>query len=288
MCFVAQKTNSHAVSIASYVSSSKQRNNLNLVFSRLLCEESASSNLELFSATLDLATSASLYQPTLLEIMLFSQGKPVESATMQNNTVTGLSASSIKLDEKMIGNGVDVLWNYIQNSEDLMKRQPYILSQILHFLKIHWQGGTECSHILDKIHNQDMFWKCLSSCISKFSFSKVTIDEALSKAFQYICQCSVLHIMANEIFLQSHLVQTEKILTKSVASSSNNINNCTTGYDDKHTMLKSTASSGALNFCWNGMKLRSSVEFCSLMHHVCMIKNSSLTQRPQDVLLLLH
>ncbi|XP_059074406.1 uncharacterized protein LOC131045463 isoform X2 [Cryptomeria japonica] len=253
LCFVAQKTHSHAVSIASYVSSSKQRNNLNLVICRLLCAENALSNLELFSATLDLVTSAALYQPTFVEIMLFPQGRTVESSIMENNITTALSASSIKLEETMTVNGVDVVWSYIQNCEDLMNRQPYILSQILHFLKIHWQGGAECIHILHKLHNQHMFWKYISSSISKFPFSNITIDEALSKAFQYNCQSSVLHIMANEIFIQNHLVQAEKILTKRAAASSNNINNFTTGYDNKSMMSKSTGSSGALKVLldWN-------------------------------------
>ena len=57
-------------------------------------------------------------------------------------------------------------------------------------------------HILDKFHNQDMFWKYISLCISEFFFGETTSDEALSKAFQYYCQYPVLHIMANEILLR--------------------------------------------------------------------------------------
>ncbi|KAH9325907.1 hypothetical protein KI387_006085, partial [Taxus chinensis] len=246
LCIISHKTHSHSVSIASYVSSPKQRKDLNLVICRVLCEENASSNLELFSAMLDLATCAALYQPTFVEVMLLYQGSIAEPASVvQNNKSTGLAPSSIKLEETKTCNGVDVLWRYIQSCEDLMKRQPYILSQILHFLKTQWQGGAEYIHILDKLHKHEMFWKYISTCVSKFSFSKMNIDEAISKAFHYQCQSAVLHIMANDIFLRRHLVQTEKTLTKSNDSLSNNTNKFTMGNGDNSMMLKYAGPSGA-------------------------------------------
>jgi nuclear pore complex protein Nup188 len=127
-------------------------------------------------------------------------------------------------------------------------RQPYILSQILHFLRTLWQGGTEYLHILDKFDGRDMFWKYISSCISVFSSSEfipltmMSDEEVTTKAFQYQCQSSVLHIMAHDIFLRRHLVQFEKTLVKPDASASTtvvtNTDQATRGKDNKAIMLK--------------------------------------------------
>lgn len=253
LCVIAQKTRPHSVSIESYLLSAKQRMYLSSVLSHLLSEETASLNVELFSAVMDFVTSAAVYQPSFVEVMLFPDESTAEPATsMQNDEIIRLGTSTslgygMKL-ERTIYKGVDGLWRYLQKCESIMERQPYILSQILHFLRTLWQGGTEYLHILDKFDGRDMFWKYISSCISVFSSSKViplsmmTDEEVTAKAFQYQCQSSVLHIMAHDIFLRRHLVQFEKSLAKPDASSSTaavtNTDQATRGKDNKAIMLK--------------------------------------------------
>eukprot|EP01018_Ginkgo_biloba_P018782 Gb_15236 [translate_table: standard] len=260
LCVIAQKARPHSVSIASYLLSPKQRKDLNSVIYHLLCEESASTNADLFSAVADLITYAALYQPSFVELMLFPQENISKSASISlKDTVTGRAASStgygIKLTEPAICNGFDALWRFLQKCENLMKSQPQILSQILHFLKTLWQGGTEYIHILDKLQTRDMFWKYISSCISVSSSSEVCSlsnmndDETLAKAFQYQCQSSTLQIMAHDIFLQRHLVQIERLETNSTSSSStpvvNSIDKSPKGKDSKAMLLKYAGPSGA-------------------------------------------
>lgn len=253
LCVIAQKTRPHSISIESYLLSAKQRKYLSSVLSHLLSEESASSNVELFSAVMDLVTVAAVYQPSFVEVMLFPQeGTAEPTNSMQNNGIIRLGTSTsvgygMKL-ERTIYKGVDALWRYLQKCEINMKRQPYILSQILHFLRTLWQGGTEYLHILDKFDGRDMFWKYISSCISVFSSSEfipltmMSDEEVTTKAFQYQCQSSVLHIMAHDIFLRRHLVQFEKTLVKPDASASTtvvtNTDQATRGKDNKAIMLK--------------------------------------------------
>lgn len=256
LCVIAQRTRPHSVSIESYLLSDKQRKYLSSILSHLLSEESASSNVELFSAVMDLITSAAVYQPSFVEVMLFPQESIAEPTnSMKNNEIIRLGTStsvgySMKL-ERTIYKGVEALWRYLQRCEIIMKRQPYILSQILHFLRTLWQAGTEYLHILDKFDGRDMFWKHISSCISVFSSSEVILlskmsdEELKAKAFQYQCQSSVLHIMAHDIFLRRHLVQFEKTVAsvaKPDASSSTtvvtNTDQALTGKDNKAIMLK--------------------------------------------------
>lgn len=108
---------------------------------------------------------------------------------------------------------------------------PRVLARVLFLLAAIWEGGTDYMRIIEALRSRNQFWRHLTGCLSftnaaasdtptLLSKIMVTVDpetsitSSISKdklvefSFRYSCEASVFSIMARDIFLQQHLVQT--------------------------------------------------------------------------------
>ncbi|OAE22984.1 hypothetical protein AXG93_653s1010 [Marchantia polymorpha subsp. ruderalis] len=215
---LAQKSRTHPFSIANYISSNDQKLVMRSAIGDLLSEETAISNCSLFEAVIDLLTAAVRWQYEVLE-----RSSDKESAKIANFK----SAAR----PEWFSEGLDALWKFVTNSAALGKSHPRVLARVLFLLAAIWEGGTDYMRIIEALRSRNQFWRHLTGCLSftnaaasdtptLLSKIMVTVDpetsitSSISKdklvefSFRYSCEASVFSIMARDIFLQQHLVQT--------------------------------------------------------------------------------
>ncbi|XP_059647512.1 uncharacterized protein LOC132293878 [Cornus florida] len=171
-------------------------------------------NEALFVATLQLLTSAALYQPAFLVAVIGAK----ENTNVQLGDADGVKrlneATSGSLWSKDV-NLIDALLQYIGRSDDLIESNPRVLLNALNFLKALWQGAGQFTIILDWLKSSKNFWRKLSRSILLMANvqSKIPTDmEIVSQTYRYQCQSAVLQILAYEVFLQKKLLHADSLL----------------------------------------------------------------------------
>ncbi|BBM99100.1 nuclear pore complex protein Nup188 [Marchantia polymorpha subsp. ruderalis] len=228
---LAQKSRTHPFSIANYISSNDQKLVMRSAIGDLLSEETAISNCSLFEAVIDLLTAAVRWQPALVEQLLFpmEQYEVLERSSDKESAKIANFKSAAR--PEWFSEGLDALWKFVTNSAALGKSHPRVLARVLFLLAAIWEGGTDYMRIIEALRSRNQFWRHLTGCLSftnaaasdtptLLSKIMVTVDpetsitSSISKdklvefSFRYSCEASVFSIMARDIFLQQHLVQT--------------------------------------------------------------------------------
>ncbi|XP_062113179.1 uncharacterized protein LOC133824318 [Humulus lupulus] len=95
---------------------------------------------------------------------------------------------------------VDAVLCYVVNSDSHINNKPFVLLNVLNFLKALWQRAAQYINILVRLKISEKFKKQLSKCISLTSLDSLpdslTEMEALNLAYKYQCQSSIMEIMA--------------------------------------------------------------------------------------------
>ncbi|XP_062077594.1 uncharacterized protein LOC133782343 [Humulus lupulus] len=110
---------------------------------------------------------------------------------------------------------VDAVLCFVVNSDSHINNKPFVLLNVLNFLKALWQRAAQYINILARLKSFEKFWKQLSKCISLTSLDSLpdslTEMEALNLAYKYQCQSSIMEIMAYDMFLQNKLSRVESL-----------------------------------------------------------------------------
>lgn len=95
---------------------------------------------------------------------------------------------------------------------------------VLNFLKALWQGAGQYTNILEWLKGSGKFWKQLANSFSPIAklqslkLEKMTEKEALSLAYKYRCQSTVLEIMAHDLFLKKKLLHVESLVKQATGT----------------------------------------------------------------------
>ncbi|KAJ0076745.1 hypothetical protein Patl1_36100 [Pistacia atlantica] len=175
-------------------------------------------NEDQFVASVNLLTAAARYQPALL-IALFCTK---ENTDVQPSNGNGVKHPANEASSGLLGSKksslVDALLQYVERSDDLINSNPCILLNVLNFLKALWQGAGQYTNLLEWLKGCGKYWKQLANSFSPIAklqslkLEKMTEKEALSLAYKYRCQSTVLEIMAHDLFLKKKLLHVESLL----------------------------------------------------------------------------
>ncbi|KAF8406575.1 hypothetical protein HHK36_008663 [Tetracentron sinense] len=214
LCIVADNSQPYLFGNVCLVSDDMQITEFRSSIYDILHEETPR-NEDLFVAIVKLLTSAARYQPAFLVSIVVTEENmevPLGNAGDMKQPAVGASFESLRSKKASL---VDAVLQYVKRSKDLIKSCPHLLLNVLDFLKALWQGASQYAQILELLRKSEVFWKELSSSISEMATAKVpslenmTANETLSWAYKYRCQCSVLEIMAYDMFFQKKLLQAE-------------------------------------------------------------------------------
>ncbi|GBG60473.1 hypothetical protein CBR_g5647 [Chara braunii] len=183
LCPAAWRARPHPVTLASYLSSSGQALQLQRALASLLEEETALTLPTLFSAVIHLLVSATEWQPTLVELLLFPPEVPSSanaSGTGRPTSDSDMAATSGSTSPSAFENGLDALWAIVRSSDRLLKSNPRVLSEVLFLLASMWQSGSVLYRLIDAVRAKTTFWQSISSCLFSQSSEEVLL-RAMSK-----------------------------------------------------------------------------------------------------------
>lgn len=243
---------------------------------KILCEHSLQDE-ELFVAVVRLLTSAARYQPAfLLAMVAVKENMDGQQSNTGGEKEPINKPSFLPLGSKK-GSLIDILLQYVVRSDDLIDSNPRILLNMLNFLKALWQGAAQYADILEQLKNSGKFWKQLSNSILLIASIEAPqrenhIDnEALARAYKYQCQCSMLELMAYDMFLEKKLLDAELLVNQAAESSKEKIGNALSTEKSKSANghdLKDIVSS----WCENSVlgNLMKSYASCEYDNEICI------------------
>ncbi|XP_062082237.1 uncharacterized protein LOC133788686 isoform X2 [Humulus lupulus] len=177
--------------------------------------EQSEENEDLFVATVNLFTAAARYQPAFfIAVFATKEFMDIQPGNAGDGKLPAIEVSSGPVESKS-SSLVDAVLCYVVNSDSHIKNKPFVLLNVLNFLKALWQRAAQYINILARLKSSEKFWKQLSKCISLTSLDSLpdslTEMEALNLAYKYQCQSSIMEIMAYDMFLQKKLSQVESL-----------------------------------------------------------------------------
>lgn len=194
----------------SLVVSSTQIRNLKTTFFGIL-EDTMSTNENLLTALFDLLISAAHHQPTFLNSLILTEDV--------NESVPAAKGKS----------SFDLIFEYVKRSETLFRSCPKVLLSFLNFLKAVWDEAIQYLLALEKFRCSEIFWRHMASLLAievkaDLSSKNLSVNEVHGTSYRYMCQGTVLEILASEVFLLSKLTHSEK----------SEKSNCTTNSNDQN------------------------------------------------------
>ncbi|GAY66977.1 hypothetical protein CUMW_253080 [Citrus unshiu] len=136
---------------------------------------------DLFVASVNLLTSAAHYQPAFL-IAFFST---TESEDVPQSNDSGMNRSANEASSGLLGSKksgvINAILLYIERSDDLIKSNPRVLLNVLHFLKALWQGAGQYTNILESLKSSRKFWKHLSNSFSLITRLQSPVLEGITE-----------------------------------------------------------------------------------------------------------
>ncbi|KAH9696842.1 hypothetical protein KPL71_023355 [Citrus sinensis] len=136
---------------------------------------------DLFVASVNLLTSAAHYQPAFL-IAFFST---TESEDVPQSNDSGMNRSANEASSGLLGSKksgvINAILLYIERSDDLIKSNPRVLLNVLHFLKALWQGAGQYTNILESLKSSGKFWKHLSNSFSLITRLQSPVLEGITE-----------------------------------------------------------------------------------------------------------
>lgn len=214
LCVVASRVQPYRIENVSLVVDAVQIKDLNKTICRILGEE-VDRNDGLLTSILDLLISAARYQPTVLVSLMFTEEDMKVPTTTSCNTEKQTSAAPVS--EPVLSrteSSLDLILNNVKRSVILFKSAPWLLSSILDMLKAFWDGGVQYLHILEKIRSSEMFWKHLSAILAievkiDLAANNLNLSVAQCTSYRYLCQGTIMEILARELFLQGKIIHNE-------------------------------------------------------------------------------
>uniref|UniRef100_A0A803NF80 Nucleoporin NUP188 homolog n=1 Tax=Cannabis sativa TaxID=3483 RepID=A0A803NF80_CANSA len=199
-------------SASSFGLDDKQVTDLKDSVSFILLEQSEE-NEDLFVATVNLFTAAARYQPAFfIAVFANKENMDVQASNAGGGKLPAIEVSSGAVESKD-SSLVDAVLCYIVNSDSHINNKPFVLLNVLNFLKALWERAAQYINILARLKSSEKFWKQLSKCVPLTSPDSLpdslTEMEALNQAYRYQCQSSIMEIMAYDMFLQKKLSQVE-------------------------------------------------------------------------------
>ncbi|XP_062115026.1 uncharacterized protein LOC133829144 [Humulus lupulus] len=111
----------------------------------------------------------------------------VQPGTAGDGKLPTIEVSSWPVESKS-SSLVDAVLCYVVNSDSHINNKPFVLLNVLNFLKALWQRAAQYINILARLKSSEKFWKQLSKCISLTSLDSLpdslTEMEALNLAYK--------------------------------------------------------------------------------------------------------
>ncbi|XP_073009852.1 uncharacterized protein [Typha latifolia] len=212
ICFIASRIQS--MENANLVADAMQNSKLRAAIYCIL-EGKKNQDDTLIVSMFNLLHSAACYQPALLVSLILKEENAKTELNANGNTDQLAASPVIQISSSKDAKLIDLIMKYIERSKDLFNSFPRLLLSVLDLLKAFWEGGLQYVDILERIRSTKNFWENLSACISSipernvFPVGSRDDDDSQYISIRYLCQGTVLEIMACELFLQKRL-QDEK------------------------------------------------------------------------------
>ncbi|XVF00933.1 hypothetical protein REPUB_Repub04eG0044900 [Reevesia pubescens] len=235
-------------------------------------------NEDLFIAVLNLLTSAARYQPAFL-VAIFDKK---EDTDVQLANVGGVKQTTNEALSGSLGSEtsslVDAVLQFVERSDNMINSNPFILLNVLTFLKSLWHGAGQYMTILERLKSSERFWKQLSNSISQTADSEVPLlksmkdSEALLLGYRYQCQSAMLETMAYDLFLMKRLLYAESLVkerpesNKKVEADNYVLKNILSNWY-KSSILGSLIKSYTSCKYDNEIYFRAKISLCDILYH---------------------
>ncbi|KAK9129506.1 hypothetical protein Sjap_009993 [Stephania japonica] len=211
-CFTAENSEPYLFGNMCLFSDNVQIKFLRYTIYEVLSEETPK-NEDLSIAILKLLAAAAHSQPAFL-VSLIAAEDNVEPILTSDSDRKQLEASfeSVKSTKVSI---IDGILKHVERFEILVDSNPYLLLNLLNFLKVLWQGAAHYMRVLVLLKASNMFWTRLSSTVSVYrakqapSLDNLSGDEILHLGYKFQCHSVVLDILVHDMYLEKKLVYTE-------------------------------------------------------------------------------
>ncbi|KAK9164468.1 hypothetical protein Syun_005370 [Stephania yunnanensis] len=212
LCLTAENSEAYLFGNMCLFSDNVQIEVLRYTIYEILCEETPK-NEDLFIAILKLLAAAAQSQPAFLVSLIAAEGN-VEPTLTSDSDRKQLEASleSVKSTKVSI---IDGILKHVERFEILVDSNPYLLLNLLNFLKVLWQGAAHYMRVLVLLKVSNVFWTHLSSTVSVYrvkqapSLDNLSVDEILHLGYKFQCHSVVLDILVYDMYLEKKLVHME-------------------------------------------------------------------------------
>ncbi|KAK9165180.1 hypothetical protein Scep_000371 [Stephania cephalantha] len=212
LCLTAENSEAYLFGNMCLFSDNVQIEVLRYTIYEILCEETPK-NEDLVIAILKLLAAAAQSQPAFLVSLIAAEGN-MEPTLTSDSDRKQLEASleSVKSTKVSI---IDGILKHVERFEILVDSNPYLLLNLLNFLKVLWQGAAHYMRVLVLLKVSNVFWTHLSSTVSVYrvkqapSLDNLSVDEILHLGYKFQCHSVVLDILVYDMYLEKKLVHTE-------------------------------------------------------------------------------